>query len=314
MKRLAAILALLMVPAALFAVIMVQAESAVDKDEVELGETLTYTITVTRQGTGENPRVSPPSFEGFRVQGTYSGNNISIINGAATVSTQLQYALMAIKSGEVTIQPAIINVKNQQTGKYDEIKTKPLVITVKGGKQSAPPAAVKSVTPVITPAQAMPPQAAGNIKEIKYRLDFNFTDVLPYLIILILLILGVYLLWRKIFGKPQQKPAAEPLKREVYREALARIKKAYDNYAKGAHKELYSEIYEALRLFLSDRYKVSLFELTTSEILKKTGAEFAKDLLSGCDLVKFGNYVPSDKECAQAVEEAERIIRDNKGE
>ncbi len=312
MKKFLLLLMCLMTPVAALAVIMVQAESAVDKDKVELGETLTYTITVTRQGGGgESPRVSPPSFEGFRVQGTYSGNNISIINGVATVSTQLQFVLMAIKSGEVVIQPAIINVKNQQTGKYDEIKTKPVTIFVKGGK-SQPSQPV--LTPTSTIQNPSMVQTYGNIREIKYKLDFNFGDVLPYFIFVILLIIGLYLLWRKIFFDKKNIQVQEAPKREAYREALIRIKKAGINYKKGGHKELYSEIYEALRLFLSDKYGVSLYELTTNEILKKTGANYAKEILLTCDLVKFGNYIPSDNECREIVEDALKIIEENKGE
>ncbi|HPD18124.1 MAG TPA: BatD family protein, partial [Candidatus Goldiibacteriota bacterium] len=90
----------------LFSQTLVEAMATVDKNKVKLGDTITYTITVKRQGTGNfAPDVIPPSFDGFRIVGSYSQNSVSIINMATTMTTKMQYELIAIKSGEITIDP-----------------------------------------------------------------------------------------------------------------------------------------------------------------------------------------------------------------
>lgn len=295
----------------LFSQTYVEATATVDKTRVKLGDSIIYTISVKRQGTGNfTPEVIPPSFEGFRVTGSYSQNSVSIINMSATITTNMQYELIAIKSGEIVIDPAYVKFRDPSTGKIETIKTKSITIYVDSGKTK------QNITRVIpTPTE----EFEEDIKEIKMKLHFRFSDLIPYLIIIILFIVALTLAAIFIFKKPSQ-PVIIQDDIDYKREALRKLKAAKEHLKKNNIKLYYFDIYEAVRYFLSMQLKVSLNELTTREILKKlTELKIDKQMLdilnlfmSDCDIVKFADYKPDDKEIEEIYKRAEDIINNFK--
>lgn len=297
---------LLIIISNLFSQTSVEATAAVDKNKVKLGDSIIYTVVVKRHGAGNfTPEVIPPSFEGFRVAGSYSQNSVSIINMAASITTNMQYELIAVKSGEIIIDSAYVKIKDPATGKIETIKTKPITIYVDSGKPKINPTKV-----VPTPAQ----EIKEDIKEIKLKLQFRFSDLVPYLITIIVFIVALTLAAIFIFKKPSESKIMEDI--DYKKEALKKLRGAKEFLKKNDIKLYYTEIYESVRYFLSMHLKISLHELTTSEILKKL-KELNVDkqmigvlnlFMSDCDIVKFADYKPSEEELEQALKRAEDII------
>jgi len=291
----------------IFSQTLVEATASVDKNKVKLGDSIIYTVTVKRQGGGNfTPEVTPPSFEGFRVAGSYSQNSVSIINMAASITTNMQYELIAIKSGEVVIDSSYVKFRDPSTGKIETIKTKPITVYVDSGKPK------QSITRVIpTPTT----QIEEDIREIKMKLQFRFSDLILYLIAIIIVILALTFAAIFIFKKPSE-PVIKDEDIDYKKETLKKLRAAKEHLKKNNIKLYYTDVYEAVRYFLSIHLKVSLRELTTREILGRL-KELKVDkqmmgvlnlFMSDCDIVKFADYKPNDEEMEQIYKRAEDIV------
>jgi hypothetical protein len=297
----------------------VEVTGETDKTQASLGDVIRYTLTVKRQGDmSQSPSVNMPSFEGFRVQGTYSNSMMNFINGAASATNQQIVDLIAVKSGEITIAPARVKFLDQSTKQYSVVQTKPITITVGSGRRHAAAAAVDTPIPQPTPAQQLQTPVESDIHKIKYSVHMDLSELLPYIILAIIFILAVYFIWKRIMKKPEIKTVV--LEEDYRKEALRMIKKSADILKNGDIKGYYSDIYEAIRWFLTRRFKDSFEELTTLEILKRLDEkkgrgkdiEAASIVMKECDLVKFADYKPAEKDTREIAEAAERLITDFK--
>ncbi len=301
----------------IFSQTLIEATASVDKNKVSLGDVIRYTITVKRNGSvSQSPIVTPPAFDGFRVTGNYSSNNISIFNNNAAIVVELMYDLLAIKSGEITIEPAQITFINPLTKAQETMKTKPVTVYVEKGSKSLPGGLASSNTPTPEPTITLVPHNYNeeDIREIKVKLEFRFSKILPYLILilffLIVLIIAAYFIFKK---KEPEKIVIDEIDHK--KEALKKLTKAGEILKKGNIKEYYYEIYEIIRNYLSGILKESFSELTTREIiikikekklLKDDKIKSINEFLQELDLVKFTEYKPDDKE----LETIERKARD----
>jgi hypothetical protein len=277
---------------------VVEAKASVDKNSVTLGDTLRYSIDVKVNGNlGQSPRLTPPSFEGFRIVGNRSSHSTSIINGKATVVTSIIYDLLAIKSGEVTIPPASVVFQNSTTKVFETIKTKSVILNVGKGKSKRNKSSVQA-TPTTIPFN---PQYS-NIKEIKVKLDLRAKDILPYVFLFFAFVAGIVVFAYFVFRKKDAEAVEELV--DYRKTSFKMLKKAQTKLKKGDTAGFYSGAYEALRYFLSSHYNESFDELTTREIIKnlrkmkveKKEVDRFKTFMAQCDLVKFADYKTSDKE------------------
>jgi hypothetical protein len=78
-------------------------EASVDTKNVEVGESLTLTITI--YGDGKVSQSDLSSIDGFEVAGSYSSQSISIVNARMSKSVSKQYVLVALREGEFTLGP-----------------------------------------------------------------------------------------------------------------------------------------------------------------------------------------------------------------
>ncbi len=143
--------------------------------------------------------------------------------------------------------------------------------------------------------------------KMPYGAPLSLKEVIPYILGVILIgaiiFLILYSIKRKknnqpIFARPQ-KPK-EPAHIIALRE-LDRIK-SEKIWQKGKTKQYYSEVTDALREYIEDRFEISAMEKTTDEILQSF--KYRNDLLgeksfnnlsqilSLADLVKFAKYKP----------------------
>lgn len=295
----------------LFAQNLVQAEATVDKTNVKLGDVIRYSLVIKRQGNNQqSPALQPPDFAGFRVMGTSSQSGINIINSSVNITYRQDFELMAIKQGDIVIKSAKVQVLNPTTKQYDVIQTKPIIIHVTSGKKVY-------AGQQETPTSIVPQQAYSDIKEIKMNLEFRLGDYLPYIILIVIFIAAVIIAYRYIFKKPEEKPTVVE-DTDFRGNALKRLKKARNLIKEGDSKAFHYEIYETVREFLSKNFKESFAELTSLEIItrldtkKITEAKLREltDFLKGCDIVKFADYKPGDKEIENNYATAEKIIKE----
>jgi hypothetical protein len=309
---LAAIFILVFGASAFAAAASVEATAQTDKTRAKLGEVVRYVLTIKRQGDmSQAPSLSMPSFEGFRVQASYSNSMMNFENGAASATNQQTVDLIAVKTGDIVIAPAKVKFFDPVTKQYNLVQTKEITITVDSGKRHV----VAADTPVPVPTQ---PPAEQDIRSIKYSVHIDLSELLPYIILAIIFIIAVYFIWKRILKKSEPKAAV--MEEDYRRDALRRVKKAADILKKGEIKGYYSEIYEAFRWFLTRYFRDSFDELTTQEILKKMAdkkcnaadLEASSLFMKECDLVKFADYRPAEKDIASAAADAEKLISDFK--
>jgi hypothetical protein len=311
MKRILPAVIFLAAASLCFAAGMVEATASVDKNSLELGDVVRYTVTVKKSGGGQAPAVVPPSFEGFRTAGTYSSNSMNIFNSSVQITTSIMFDLVAVKSGEIEIPPARVQFYNPDTKKNEEITTKSVKVTVTKGTRKAAPPAVETPTPIPAPVQAR-----SDIREIKMNLSFRLSDLLPYIILGLVFGFAVLLAAKKIFGK-KREISMPPEPADYREEALKRVNKAAELLKKGLMKEYYYELYEAVREYISAVYGVSFKEMTTAEIIRKIKSGKLSDkketarieeFLRPCDAVKFAGYVPSEEETENTRKKGIEII------
>ena len=293
----------------LYAAAALEATAETDKTTGNLGDVIRYTLTVRRAGDmSQPPSIVLPSFEGFRVGGSYTNSMMNFINGAASAQNQQIVDLIAVKSGEVVIEPAKIRFMNPATKKYENMQTKAITITIgQGRRKSAAAAPVETQTPTVAPPQA-------DIRSIKYSYHLDLAGLMPYILLGLALFAAIYFAWKKIFGIKEIMPAV--LEEDLRKAALRRIKKAKELLSTNDVKGYYSELYEIIREFLNKHYNNTFSELTTQEIIRKLedlkarpeDINYALDFMKESDLVKFADYKPSEKEIGEVGLKAEDIV------
>lgn len=311
-KKIILLAVLMAVSSGLFAAAALEATVETDKTKGNLGDVIRYTLTVKRQGDmSQPPSIVLPSFEGFRVGGSYTNSMMNFINGAASAQNQQIVDLIAVKSGTIVIDPSKIRFMNPATKQYENMQTKAITVVIGQGKRQAPvaaAAAVETPTPTVVPVEP-------DIKSIKYSYHFDLSGILPYLLLALAVIAAGYFAWKKLSAKKEVKPDFAPVE-DHRKTALRRIKKAKELIKAGRIKEYYSELYEIIREFLNTHYHNTFSELTSQEIVKKlddlkaakADIELAFDFMKESDLVKFADYKPEDKEIEDIEQKAENII------
>jgi hypothetical protein len=84
---------------------------SVDKTEVELGDPITLSVSITGEG-GSTPDPVLPDLSDFEVYSSGKNTSISIINGRFSSTLELSYVLVPRKMGALTIGPILVKEKN----------------------------------------------------------------------------------------------------------------------------------------------------------------------------------------------------------
>ncbi len=132
----------------------------------------------------------------------------------------------------------------------------------------------------------------------------TFSEVLPWIVIVLIASALVYLLARFLPRNPLKRfvrpvPPPEPAHIIAMRELQAL--RGEELWQKGEVKEYYSRLSDILRRYIDNRYGISSPELTTDETVRMlqraavtSGVQMSlvKEVLSLSDMVKFAKYVP----------------------
>lgn len=279
----------------------IEASAAVDKASIQIGDKITYTITVKApQGIEvEFPQVPPKELAGFAIKDF--GSSQKGLFGKKTFKRW--YILDTYVSGEHTIPQAVLKYRAKGSADWQELNLKEVKLEVKSVLDAAP--------------------ARDDIRDIKGPKSFASKIWLYILIVLVaLLIIGAsfsYILLNK--KKEECKAPPTPAHLIAY-EALAALEKK-DYICKGQTKAYYIELSDIVRHYLENRFNIRAPQMSTEEFLIKVKEDSAlslehkgllRDFLTNCDLVKFAKYQPAEQEATLSLVSAKRLIDHTKRE
>lgn len=180
-----------------------------------------------------------------------------------------------------------------------------------------------STEPLLIFVSDIPVEMEADIKEIKepYAVPFNWKSLIKWgllALLVIALIVGGILLWKK-YRKVPEAPVARPKpKRPAHEIALEKLeelrhKKLWQN---NQTKQFYIELSDITREYIEFRFDVLALEMTTSETisaLKLKGLDDSKtqslkQMLQMADLAKFAKYTPISNENEQCFDIARSFV------
>lgn len=94
---------------------------------VEVGQQFRVTYSVNASGGN----FTPPSFEGFNSYGSGQSSNTQIVNGKRTIMNSISYILVATKTGNLKIEPAVFEYEGES------YKSNPLKVEVVGADENS---------------------------------------------------------------------------------------------------------------------------------------------------------------------------------
>jgi len=174
-----------------------------------------------------------------------------------------------------------------------------------------------------------------DIKPI-YEVDYPITERVAdwsknnwYWFLIIGLVIIIVVLYLKYKNRPVEEKTEPKIIIPAHIKALEVLNELKKNSAweSDNKKQYYSELTDAVRLYLEDRYKIQALEKTTKEIiteLKFTNISvndkyFLKEILRQADFVKFAKFTPSSDDALNAlnksfefVEKTKEVILDSK--
>jgi len=216
--------------------------AAVDRNELELGETLQFTLSLTVHGNLTfQPAVAQPSFDGFDAQGPYPSYSSIYINGVPTITSTWVWQLEAKKSGRLVLGPFHATAKDALNGNIDRA-TQPIVITVRRPQGLNYPTAAPD-------AQA-PAPVDGSLRDIKPDRELPWVPLAEAFGALVgLLGLLAFVAWSN-----PPKVVEEPMPADPAQAAVLRLDRALQALAVSADGRAYAvAVGEALRQYLRQR-------------------------------------------------------------
>lgn len=152
------------------------------------------------------------------------------------------------------------------------------------------------------------------------RYPITFMEVIPWVLLGILVLAVIYVLYRYIKYKRENK---DFFGRAVVQDpphivALRELDKIHSQklWQNGKEKQFYTGVTDALREYIEGRYGVSAMEKTSSEIMESLtdkeieGGLYTQldELFKLADLVKFAKYVPTIGENEETIPRAVRFV------
>lgn len=149
----------------------------------------------------------------------------------------------------------------------------------------------------------------------------SFSEILPYLIIFIFILLVIFLIRKYLTKKTNQiiEPKIELITVTPHEIALKKLeelklKKLWEN---GKVKEFYSELSDILRVFIENELKTPAMEIPTRDIIERLNSlrvstTELKTILDLSDLAKYAKAKPLDIENKESLVFAKNFILANK--
>ena len=276
--------------------------SRLSRDSILIGDQIEWTIDL-QLAPGEAVRISKPGPEpvpGVEALGEITLDTLSAKNG--TLALRGHVTLTSFDSGSYVLPPLHVLLARAD-GSIDTL-------------EYAGPHLEVNTIPIDT-ATFQPYDIKGQI-----RYPLTFKEVIPWIGLAALLAALVWLAirWirlrrqnRDFFGKPVVKDPPHIV-------ALRSLEKTRSQklWQTGRQKQFYTQVTDALRQYIADRYGIAALEQTSAEMFRELCekdidpalTEKLKDLFTTADFVKFAKHTASDQENENAVPTAIRFVNE----
>ena len=276
--------------------------SRLSRDSILIGDQIEWTIDLNL-APGEAARVSKPGetpVPGVEALGEMAVDTLTSKDG--TLSLRGRVILTSFDSGSYVLPPLYVLLARAD-GTID-------TLTYAG------PTLEVNTIPIDT-ATFQPYDIKGQI-----RYPLTFKEVIPWvgLALLIAALVWGLVRWirlrrqnRDFFGKPVvQDPPHIIALRSLEK---TRAQKLWQN---GKQKQFYTQVTDALRQYIADRYDVAALEQTSSEMFRDLAdkdiapdlMDKMKDLFTTADFVKFAKHTASDQDNENAIPTAIRFVNE----
>lgn len=265
--------------------------SSVSPKEIKIGERIDLSVSV-EHGSGidifypEETAQLPP----FEVLKQKVSTRRSRFGRSLT---EIVYSLTAFEAGEFSVPPLLITAKDR-FGNERNIRTVDHKVKVILGAETG--SDIMDILP--------PMDVTEKAQHLKKALSF-----LPYIVPLLAAIaVTAYLLTRR---RPSPAITVDPRAKALERLGALKVDE-------NRIEEVYFEISEILRIFLTDHLGIEASKMTSTELLdilkRLRGMEnlldYARELFFDLDLVKFSPFLPSVDYAKEAISRAEGLIRE----
>ena len=276
--------------------------SRISRDSILIGDQVEWTLDF-QLAPGEAVSISKPGAEpvpGVEALGEMALDTLSDKKG--TLSLRGRIILTSFDSGSYVLPPLYV-LMARADGSIDTLE------------YTGPRLAVNTI-PIDT-ATFQPHDIKGQI-----RYPVTFREVIPWVGLALLVAALVWLLvrWirlrrqnRDFFGKPVVKDPPHIV-------ALRSLEKtrAQKLWQAGKQKQFYTQVTDALRQYIADRFDVAALEQTSAEMFRDLQdkdiepelKEKLKDLFTTADFVKFAKHTASDQENENAIPTAIRFVNE----
>tara|TARA_Y100000385_G_C12981569_1_gene588655 strand:- start:89 stop:943 length:855 start_codon:yes stop_codon:yes gene_type:complete len=167
-------------------------------------------------------------------------------------------------------------------------------------------------------------EKGAELKDIKQPMEapIDWSDIWPWLLRIVLLIIITYILKKYVFTKKEalkiEKPKVIIPADVIALKELITLEKA-KIWQEGKIKEYHSSLSEIVRRYTEERFQFIALELTTDEIidelknkLKQEQIQNLKTLLQRADLAKFAKSKPIENENTESMILAKNFVNDTK--
>lgn len=276
--------------------------SRISRDSILIGDQVEWTLDF-QLAPGEAVSISKPGAEpvpGVEALGEMALDTLSDKKG--TLSLRGRIILTSFDSGSYVLPPLYV-LMARADGSIDTLE------------YTGPRLAVNTI-PIDT-ATFQPHDIKGQI-----RYPVTFREVIPWVGLALLVAALIWLLvrWirlrrqnRDFFGKPVVKDPPHIV-------ALRSLEKtrAQKLWQAGKQKQFYTQVTDALRQYIADRFDVAALEQTSAEMFRDLQdkdiepelKEKLKDLFTTADFVKFAKHTASDQENENAIPTAIRFVNE----
>lgn len=276
--------------------------SRISRDSILIGDQVEWTLDF-QLAPGEAVSISKPGAEpvpGVEALGEMALDTLSDKKG--TLSLRGRIILTSFDSGSYVLPPLYV-LMARADGSIDTLE------------YTGPRLAVNTI-PIDT-ATFQPHDIKGQI-----RYPLTFREVVPWVGLALLVAALIWLLvrWirlrrqnRDFFGKPVVKDPPHIV-------ALRSLEKtrAQKLWQAGKQKQFYTQVTDALRQYIADRFDVAALEQTSAEMFRDLQdkdiepelKEKLKDLFTTADFVKFAKHTASDQENENAIPTAIRFVNE----
>ena len=276
--------------------------SRISRDSILIGDQVEWTLDF-QLAPGEAVSISKPGAEpvpGVEALGEMALDTLSDKKG--TLSLRGRIILTSFDSGSYVLPPLYV-LMARADGSIDTLE------------YTGPRLAVNTI-PIDT-ATFQPHDIKGQI-----RYPLTFREVIPWVGLALLVAALVWLLvrWirlrrqnRDFFGKPVVKDPPHIV-------ALRSLEKtrAQKLWQAGKQKQFYTQVTDALRQYIAERFDIAALEQTSTEMFRDLQdkdiepelKEKLKDLFTTADFVKFAKHTASDQENENAIPTAIRFVNE----